>query len=202
MKAYDQLTPSVLLCYWESSHPRQGCSEDGDSSATLAAAASENTYSHSAPIPPVPKFSQLLRCRSWPCLVSSWAAGVTGKTRNNGSLFLSKLCGWPACFCSPRETDAATLHGTPGCWGQSCCKHFPNILPIHSLLTTDLIFSSPAGTTPRAGRLWRVFPVPPLITFQPLTDHFTALPQFMGEHHHIFFLLKTGPEGLQMTGMV
>lgn len=56
-------------------------------------AALPHCCSLTAPFPPVPKFSQLLRGCSWPGLASSSAVGVTGKTRNKGSLFLSKLIG-------------------------------------------------------------------------------------------------------------
>lgn len=128
-------------------------------------AALPHCCSLTALFPPVPKFSQLLSGCSKPGLASSSAVGVTGKTRNNGNLFLSKpirLAGMTVILGSQvLPPNMAWQHQARV--PRLLWAHTSRIFSLHPLLTTGIISSGPDGTKPRAGRPWCVLPVSPLI---------------------------------------
>lgn len=108
-------------------------------------AALPHCCSLTALFPPVPKFSQLLSGCSKPGLASSSAVGVTGKTRNNGNLFLSKpirLAGMTVILGSQvLPPNMAWQHQARV--PRLLWAHTSRIFSLHSLLTTGIILLWP-----------------------------------------------------------
>lgn len=122
----------------ESSHPRLGCPECGDSSAALAVLAPRRVYRCSVPLPPVPRFHGLRDAVEASFSRQLHAQGHWLLTQAR-EFILPKRGGGTAC------AHGAWQHGLPCSSQGDVCRCSSHFLPLYLLLMADLISSRPAG---------------------------------------------------------